>query len=503
MSEVPIGDLKIHANGGEAKTVAPQSYTELIINNPRIQSAAQKYKPEALLLVPIPFIQDICNGSSSSWGLYPRNTREATRLLELVHKGDQKELQEHLSFMLTIFEGQIEKYLPHKTIKRFKTHKLDETSSVHLFASGAEGINGAHDLLARGKRFAATFENGTEVLNETHIKLPLRDDQNNILPDKDLLHGWEQAVADGARFLSFTLASKSGRRYDDLGKKVVKMVRDHNRKNPTDQITLVIDAVQMLGRDTPDKVYDWLKDEGVAGVVHTGSKAPGGLAHSGFLWLSEEGLQKLYNSPLSEEEKKQVLEKRGWVNYMTTHAGDIKKSPKRNEHLATMARGVDNIKAIIAQNAYLMDPQYALVLNTNKKSQTVREAYIDMFESEGFALVDKDDPDNRQLPSLLSFTHPDYKYRNSSTTQNEKTEGDERRKIFDDYLYSHGAAPGGYLHDANTFPMFRWGIDWDVVRGLMTGELSEENFKKGLDHLKQIIHEGLEQSRTTYHKNAA
>lgn len=129
MSEVPIGDLKIHANGGEAKTVAPQSYTELIINNPRIQSAAQKYKPEALSLVPIPFIQDICNGSSSSWGLYPRNTREATRLLELVHKGDQNELQEHLSFMLTIFEGQIEKYLPHKTIKRFKTHKLDETSS--------------------------------------------------------------------------------------------------------------------------------------------------------------------------------------------------------------------------------------------------------------------------------------------------------------------------------------------------------------------------------------
>ncbi len=65
-----------------------------------------------------------------------------------------------------------------------------------------------------------------------------------------------------------------------------------------------------------------------------------------------------------------------------------------------------------------------------------------MFESEGFALVDKDDPDNRQLPSLLSFTLPYYKYRNSSTTQNEKTEGDERRKIFDDYLYSHGAAPG-------------------------------------------------------------
>ncbi len=32
-----------------------------------------------------------------------------------------------------------------------------------------------------------------------------------------------------------------------------------------------------------------------------------------------------------------------------------------------MARGINNIKAIIAQNAYLMDPQYALVLNKNKK----------------------------------------------------------------------------------------------------------------------------------------
>lgn len=275
------------------------------------------------------------------------------------------------------------------------------------------------------------------------------------------------------------------------------MVRDHNRKNPTDQITLVIDAVQMLGRDTPDKVYDWLKDEGVAGVVHTGSKAPGGLAHSGFLWLSEEGLQKLYNSPLSEEEKKQVLEKRGWVNYMTTHAGDIKKSPKRNEHLATMARGIDNTKAIISQNAYLENPQFPIY------AVLARAAYIEVFEKEGFKLVDKNGTDNRQLSSLLTFTHPDYQYKNTTSTKSEKDEGDERRKIYDDYLYANGAAPGGYLHDANTLPMFRWGIDWDVVRGLMTGELSEENFKKGLDHLKQIIHEGLEQSRTTYHKNSA
>lgn len=487
MSEIPVGEHS--AQKSEAKTVVPVSYTELIINNLRIQSAADKYKPDALSHVPIPYIQDICNGSSSSWGLYPRNPVDANFLLGLVHSGDQQKLEQNLTTQLDIFAEQMSKYLPHKTYKRFLQHKLDETSSLHLFASGAEGINGAHELLAKGKKFAATYENGTEVLNETQIKLPLRDSENTILSDNDLLTGWRQAVTDGARFLSFTLVSKSGRRYDDLGKKVVKMVRDHNRKNPNDHITLIIDAVQMLGRDSSDKVFNWLNDEGVAGVVHTGSKAPGGLAHSGFLWLSPEGLQKLYSAEHSDSEQKNILDKRGWVIYMVSHPKDINLHPKRVEHLATMARGVDNTKAIIAQNSYLENPQYAIY------SVLIRAAYIEMFEKEGFKLVDKNGPDNRQLSSLLTFTHPDYHFHNTQNAQDQKEEGDARRKIYDDYLYEHGAAPGGYLHDTNTLPMFRWGIDWDVIRGRMMGDLSYDNFKKGLQHLQTIIHEGLEKSR--------
>jgi hypothetical protein len=432
------------------------------------------------------------------------------RLLQEVRIGkpeNHTHLSAKLKELISIFIHQIQNHLPEETLRDLVPHWtwsghhdniMGLTSSLHMFSSGAESINGARDLLAphlkeNGKKSAATYENGSEVLAEIDIKINLRDIDNERLTDDLLLKKWQDAIHGGARFISFTLASKSGRRYDDLGRQIAAMVRTHNELHPKDTITLVVDAVQMIGRDDHKYVFDWLSVDGVDGVVHTGSKAPGGLAHAGYLWLNKSGMKKLRTNHMSDETNRAIWEKRGWMNYTVQRQKEALASKNKFDHLASLARGIDNTTAICTISHALALPRF------KETMQEVRKKYAEVFESVGFEMVDKNTQDDRQLPSLLTFTHPSFYYRNSPKYTGQRDVADKRRQIFDTYLYNHGAAPGGYLHDTETLPMFRWGLDWGVGWGLLTNELSPADFDRGLAHLKTVLTEALAASKDTVH----
>ena len=87
----------------------------------------------------------------------------------------------------------------------------------------------------------------------------------------------------GVNFISLTLASKTGVRYDiarDGNKSVMEQVvayaAERNRQLPlAQQVVIVLDAVQLVGRVPLSELLRYLKIEGVSGLVHTGSKGPG------------------------------------------------------------------------------------------------------------------------------------------------------------------------------------------------------------------------------------
>lgn len=445
---------------------------DFVLPDPRIMESADRYDISGLP-TDIPLIEKICYGASCSWGLDKKGRPGTEALFEIARKGDLGSLSSELTKSIHAFQAQLGDLIPQKIYRELLEDPLAITSPLQLFASGSAAVIGAKDLLvSKDTKSAATWENGSELLSGIDDKLRLRHRNNSYIHSDSLFQNWKDSIeVKGSRFLSFTLASKSGTRYDALGKQIAEYVTIHNNNHPQDKITLIIDAVQMFGRDTHKNTFDWLKTDGVAGVVHSGSKAPGGIAHAGFLWLTEDGVKQMQAKNITDDNHREILDKRGWVNYIASNRDILAKEGNIVERAFSTVRSIDNLHAITAMYETLHDARYLPIM------KRLRAKYQKVFTNSLLGFSPLDDGDDRQLPSLLSFTHPLFT--------------DKNRIAFDNTLFANGAAPGGYLHDPDTLPIVRWGLNWEVVQGLIDGTLTYHQLEQGLDYLDTILHAGL------------
>ncbi len=330
--------------------------------------------------------------------------------------------------------------------------------------SGADAIIAAMDLTESGnENVVSTDENGSGVIaaldkirqlkNKKFEKIALRDSQGELRSKVDLVRDWSDAIDAGARFLSVTLVSKTGEIYDDVVKEVAAIVADHNKENPTDKIVMVVDAVQMMGRDEMTNIFKWLNEEGVMFVTHSGSKAAGGIPHAGFLWSNQEGKDYIKDS---------AIDKATTAHEIVASPG-LKNEEKQKNHLWTAFRAADNARA--CTKVAKLDKKDSLY---GERAIALMAVYEKFFQYMGCTMKKR----RKAVVSILAMSPP-----KGVSAENANTK-------FLTRLAQLSVAMGGYLKEKNTvFAILRWGLSLELLEDnmskdtlwkLLFGDLTED-----------------------------
>lgn len=350
---------------------------------------------------------------------------------------------------------------------------------LFVTGSGASGILLIRKLLGMDVGFGTTNENGGEVVASLGDKspIPLRKDvrtedgseTNRSRSQEEVAEDLISLIENGDRIISFTVCSKTGLRYDKVpegsppGSRsaldiLMEHISEHNAAKPEDIVVVVADVVQMAGREPLSSLKNVLNDQRFIGMVHTVSKAGGGVPHTGFLSLNERGKRivndnirmKGEGSPLSAEDLRDEQ-----VIYAPEGHGI---SPD----LLAQLRAIDNVEALLEAEKVLNHRDYQKVV------AELRNIYISIFEKQGFKLLDND------TPTIIPFEPP-----RSIPTQ-------AVDKIFLTELAKSGVSMGGLVKEGD-IPILRVGISIDLIKMIVfEGELGDQGLALDSEEMKVI-----------------
>lgn len=286
-----------------------------------------------------------------------------------------------------------------------KTGANIDAKDVLMAGSGAAAIVLARNVL--GKEFAqaaTTQENGSGVTKGLAVEgglfeVILRNPATNEpYSDDEIYAQWKEFIESGAECLSLTAMSKTGLRYDQQNgviERVLNFVQDYSKEHEK-QIVVIIDAVQLGGRDDFSQITRWLHDSRVHAVAHSGSKAPGGAPHAGFLLLSTKGKEKAAKGI-------QPADVNQWINDLEVSYAPILEQIQdaldiQQLNLMSVMRGTDNARAVMDLIELPEDRQ--LYGETGREMSIVIQTFFEML---GYKLLFTDDAQC----SIVAFEPPE------------------------------------------------------------------------------------------------
>lgn len=399
-------------------------------------------------------VTDFCDhpfdaGSSSSWTLRLREKmakmwqmlREATKQ-DIANANSGEKLIEALEWTRESIEGE-----SNNSFDQYAQALGITREQLFVTGSGASGILLVRKLLGVDVGFGTSNENGGEVvasLDTDKKPIALRKDPkagesgetNKSRSQEEVAQDYISLIKGGDRIISFTVCSKTGLRYDKTPDNspsaldiMMEYIAEHNAANREDIVVVVADAVQMAGREPISNLKEVLSDQRFIGMVHTVSKAGGGVPHTGFLSLNDRGRQIIEHNGLELSEKDLIEDQ-------------VIAAPERygtSGDLLAQLRAIDNVEALSEAEEVLNHPDYARVV------AELRQIYVSIFEKQGFKLLHND------TPTIIPFEPPI-----SIPTQ-------AVDKIFLTELARKGINMGGLVKEGN-IPILRVGISIDLIK---------------------------------------
>ncbi|HEX7017602.1 MAG TPA: hypothetical protein VF209_01695 [Patescibacteria group bacterium] len=438
---------------------------------------------------PADILSPVFSGESSSWNF--RTTRFLTKLWQSyrqrVSETILKSAESDYDASFERIRGEIRKdfwqvFNSYGAFLREQGADFSHRQRVTVAGSGADAIRVAYDLtcsslppeLVAGSA-ATTTENGSGV-----YELPLGEDKkglvalrsdldientNQEISDQELVEFYTRQIDQGVSFISLTLASKTGVRYDishtsepSVMEQVLAYAAEKNAQ--VQPVVIILDAVQLVGRVPFAQVLSYLEKPGVSGLVHTGSKGPGGAPHAGCIIWSEMGRQQVTDntSKLSPAQRQQVVQNLRSREVVYSPYAMLPESNRQWDVMASL-RAMDNMVAVGEAEKILAHSSYAETV------AAINDFYTQIFHTAGFRILSND------LPNIIAMEPPD------------GLRSETHAHAFLGHIAEQGIAFGGFLKE-NHYPIFRWGIAIDLIHLVQQQEISLTEYQ---DQLVQAL----------------
>ncbi len=355
------------------------------------------------------------------------NSEEVLKVkLSEIQRGVEQEFGEKVEQWLPLLKAYLPPEMAEKDDVALREH-------IYLLSSGGNAIAWMASALhlKYGGRVIYNLENGSDVygtvaltVGEANVgkPIPFRSETNgepNVpLAPEVAIQAWKTQIDNGGRVLIITLGSKTGFCIDKqsfaTGKEVtsddeqtvldvlLEMCAQHNQQNPDEQVAVIFDVVQKMGRvalgDALAPLYTARYarySELIKAVVFTNSKANQAASHAGVVITTPSGQDDMEMSMTSDdqEQREQVMR----------HAGSAKMaySPLLERYgfdepappYLTMLRAMDGFDAMEVFG------QHEQELNTDRYREII-QAYRDFYTLFGFRLLES------HLPSIIPMQDP-------------------------------------------------------------------------------------------------
>ncbi|SRR5258708_7856849 len=379
------------------------------------------------------------NGNSTSWSL------QFTERLKRIWTGFQEKID------LPSEEEKIKQDIltdaRNGILELSKKLEISENRIIAA-ASGSDAILAGEELLGIFTSSVGTSETGSDIskgLAKTgeYLEIELRDIDNNLISEKILFEKWKEKIDSRPNsYFIITLVSKTGTYYPELTTKILDYLKDNNK-------IAVVDAIQANGRVPKKDVLDYLDHDVCKGIIISGSKVFKASDHAGFLITDENG-PKLINQNINSDKKAQELVDKYGV------FGSILDKHNVNyvNNLTELVRVADNAFAIVEgiDSDILYGP----------KAIKCAAIYKKVLESCGFKIIHDDG--FKKVVSIISMEKPGLDPLKIHSFLTELARG-------------LGFTLGGPMQRRGGNPIFRFGLDRDMVRTVNLNTLENEVVK--------------------------